>query len=453
MSVRLSSFRVFGLFGQYDHDIPLNMSERVTAIIGPNGRGKTICLRLIHALYKRQFSVFRSVDFERVEFSFDNGRKVVVRPSALAPDDDHDEKPVGVLFELINEYGETVKNWRQKSRLRPSATSMITHYLNEVITRAGPSEWTDDRTGERLTLLEVGERFSDVLPESVFESRDEDEPKEFSELIQDVDCHLIETQRLLIVNSEDVRYIDVRYQRRPKQSQLMVQEKATKLRDILQKQISAYATLSQRLDRSFPMRLIQKGPKPQMADAAIKDQLTDLEKKRSELVSAGILDADIEPQINQQSIVSGFNEVLQIYVADTAEKLSVFDVLLTKIKLFREIIADRFIGKSIQLDSKEGIQISSTFTDKPIPLDKLSSGEQHQIVLVFELLFELKENSLILIDEPELSLHVRWQKKFIGDLMRIIQLNHFDVILATHSPQLISRWNNLAVQLGNVNKS
>ncbi|ESZ11562.1 hypothetical protein X737_29425 [Mesorhizobium sp. L48C026A00] len=66
------------------------------------------------------------------------------------------------------------------------------------------------------------------------------------------------------------------------------------------------------------------------------------------------------------------------------------------------------------------------------------------------MLFEIRRNSLILIDEPELSLHVAWQKKFIGDLLSIIELNKFDVLLATHSPQLIGRWNDLVVELGDV---
>jgi len=91
--------------------------------------------------------------------------------------------------------------------------------------------------------------------------------------------------------------------------------------------------------------------------------------------------------------------------------------------------------------------------DHVVPLEKLSSGEQHQLVLFFELLFELKENALILIDEPELSLHVAWQKKFLSDLNRIIELNQFDVILATHSPQLVSRWSDLVVELGEVDEA
>lgn len=45
-----------------------------------------------------------------------------------------------------------------------------------------------------------------------------------------------------------------------------------------------------------------------------------------------------------------------------------------------------------------------------------------------------------------------WQKKFVSDLNRIIELNQFDVILATHSPQLVSRWNDLVVELGDVDE-
>ena len=71
----------------------------------------------------------------------------------------------------------------------------------------------------------------------------------------------------------------------------------------------------------------------------------------------------------------------------------------------------------------------------------LSSGEQHEIVLLFELLFETKPNSLILIDEPELSLHVAWQREMLKDLQEIADLSDFRAILATHSPQIINdRW-------------
>jgi predicted ATP-dependent endonuclease of OLD family len=65
----------------------------------------------------------------------------------------------------------------------------------------------------------------------------------------------------------------------------------------------------------------------------------------------------------------------------------------------------------------------------------LSSGEQHFFVLFFRLIFiDSNQNKLVLIDEPELSLHPRWQVRFIDDLERIREIASIDFILASHSP-------------------
>lgn len=80
-----------------------------------------------------------------------------------------------------------------------------------------------------------------------------------------------------------------------------------------------------------------------------------------------------------------------------------------------------------------------------IALDSLSSGEQHLIVLIGRLVFETSNDSLVLIDEPEISFHPEWQEKFIEILNEIKKMNGFDVILATHSPILIGEdyWDNV----------
>ena len=51
------------------------------------------------------------------------------------------------------------------------------------------------------------------------------------------------------------------------------------------------------------------------------------------------------------------------------------------------------------------------------------------------------------MDEPEISLHLSWQKKIINDLIEILKLNPMDVVIATHSPAVIgNRWD-LTVEL------
>ena len=78
-----------------------------------------------------------------------------------------------------------------------------------------------------------------------------------------------------------------------------------------------------------------------------------------------------------------------------------------------------------------------------IPLKLLSSGEKQILVLFYELIFNTNKNMILLIDEPELSLHIVWQEQFMDDLEKIIKLNNIKVIVATHSPQIINnRWAN-----------
>ncbi|EPJ9971462.1 AAA family ATPase, partial [Acinetobacter baumannii] len=94
----------------------------------------------------------------------------------------------------------------------------------------------------------------------------------------------------------------------------------------------------------------------------------------------------------------------------------------------------------IKFNSKKGFFFETDVGD-PLNLTQLSSGEQHQIVLLYELIFKANENVLVLIDEPELSLHVAWQKEFLNDLTKIIEIQNMPIVIATHSPQIIdSKW-------------
>ena len=63
----------------------------------------------------------------------------------------------------------------------------------------------------------------------------------------------------------------------------------------------------------------------------------------------------------------------------------------------------------------------------------LSSGEQHEIIMLYEMLFMGDQYDLILIDEPEISLHIEWQMEFLSDLEEVLKASKVDVLMATHS--------------------
>lgn len=164
-------------------------------------------------------------------------------------------------------------------------------------------------------------------------------------------------------------------------------------------------------------------------------------------MAVGLLDKNGSSSFQSLSKIDEHTRrVLSIYVNDEKQKLGLFDNLAKKIEFLKEAINKRFLYKRMGINKEDGYTFT-TIDQKTLPSTKLSSGEQHELILLYELLFKVKPSSLILIDEPELSLHVAWQQQFLQDLTEITKLSSIDVLIATHSPQIIhDRWD-LTVEL------
>lgn len=74
-----------------------------------------------------------------------------------------------------------------------------------------------------------------------------------------------------------------------------------------------------------------------------------------------------------------------------------------------------------------------------IPFHQASSGQQCMILMFLGITGVISNKSLICIDEPEISLHPRWQAEFIGILQKIFSPYHgCHFLIATHSPQIVA---------------
>jgi len=99
----------------------------------------------------------------------------------------------------------------------------------------------------------------------------------------------------------------------------------------------------------------------------------------------------------------------------------------------------QIIEDLVKLDilNLEGIKIKKKKNE--FSLEQTSSGEYHLIISLLGLYSKIKDNSLILIDEPEISLHPNWQMRYINFLKKMFrkyQNTHF--IITTHSHFLVS---------------
>lgn len=89
--------------------------------------------------------------------------------------------------------------------------------------------------------------------------------------------------------------------------------------------------------------------------------------------------------------------------------------------------------------------------NKVISPGELSSGEKQMLVLLINTLLLLKKECIVFWDEPELSMHVDWQKILISTMQKINP--NMQLIIATHSPFIIyDGWENRVVNLQNLMK-
>lgn len=460
----LNRIRLTKLFGAFNHEISLNKDIGITLVLGENGLGKTVILKLLKIVFEGNFMDLKNYDFERMDLDFDD-----FKYSFFGSVDPDNERLIARMYRgknkiqemdfMNSEVFEPYSSGRLfddsdflfendfiiRSKHSPELEYVFDKYLSRYVHRVSKDEWIDHRTGRLMSTRAVLNRYGRTLPpryRNAFTSNVI--PTWLDELSQRVKIYLIETQRLRTKKSSD-SYQDAVIS--------ISKELSQKVKGLL---ATANEHASQ-LDRSYPTRLLSKIDELEnISDEDLEARLTLLEKRREKLRKVGLVDPS-EDEIPREPVRKGKNEstpgneliknVFLVYIEDSNSKLDIYDSIADKLEVFLEILNERLNVKSIQIDRDKGLIVKSEKFNRDIPLAGLSSGEQHMIILFYNLLFKCEENSLILIDEPEISLHISWQNNFINDLLRIKTITPFEVIIATHSPDIIDENWNLTVSL------
>ncbi len=172
--------------------------------------------------------------------------------------------------------------------------------------------------------------------------------------------------------------------------------------------------------RSFDRPLIDTGLLEKLADSRVRTELDwqiyRLQKRY------------LDYQVNIG------NKIIEILTSGESDgQARAAEVSVPKMK-FQNIIDSLFdeTGKKIDRKSNEIQFIQGNETLSPY---KLSSGEKQMLVIMLTVLVEDSQPYALIMDEPEISLHIEWQQKLIA-LIRELNPNA-QIILSTHSPALI----------------
>ena len=462
----LKRLEIEDMFGIFNYS--LDLSKDITIITAPNGYGKTICLKIIHSIFSLNFIYFSSLDFKKISLITDMGDLSIRKHTSV--ENSVQSKNLSLFDEsyILNEDEEdaifdsyeeekakehnvieiTLGNGESENSCTIDFNNYQSMYREKVeeffpfLRRMEHDRWIDRRSRIRadFSLEDILENF-DIPTVDASKLELEDWLINFSKKQK---TYFVQDQRLVLKES-NMRGREIFHTN-------AIERYSAKLKSKINSSSLQVSIKSQELDSTFPQRLVNNREKYNDFDkASLINELDDIQDKRKELMKYDILSQgnSFDNEMEITHIEDNDVKVLKLYVKDTNEKLSTLDDFYKKINTFVEILNSKLIFKKVKVDSKRGFYFvrdikeneNLSKREKVLSLSKLSSGEQHQVILLYQLIFNSDSTTLVLIDEPEISLHIVWQKQFMGDLVKISEINNSKSIIATHSPQIIgSKW-------------
>lgn len=440
----LAAARATKVLGEYDHSI--NIAENFVIVYGPNGVGKTKFLEMIKAATQVDGYLLSLLPFRQLELEYNDGTTLHVIRSPIK---EEEASPgvndlVEVTFAIDSPIGKNVSwsfkddgfyEWaRSRNRFEELPGGM----------------WTDASDGDVISTDELRDIYTRVTNSR--RQKINPLPDVLENFKATHAAFLIEAQRLEITVSAQRDVPRARtLGRLPRQpmSVSRISDQAEKLKALVSEAQTEHSKRTQQLDRTFPRRVLEAGKSPAEIDPEDIRQRYDRQNDfRSRIGRVASVPLHEEFSLPKDILESWTLRLLDIYLDDADQKLKPFGPLLEKIELLESIVNDRLLRKSLRVTAEDGLQVSRSDSGQGIPLGSLSSGEQHEIILMIDLLFNVAAGAVVLIDEPEISLHIAWQLSFIPDVKRIAEVAGFNFVVATHSPQIINDEWDQAVRLG-----
>lgn len=445
---QLTEIQVRGLLGRFDHEIVFPKSDEFIILHGPNGVGKTMLLELIQSLSGTlQIPRIHRTPFSEVRLTYSDGTQFEVSKThqeTLPLGEEFEKQIQRLIFRLRLPDGQEITSaagFDSEELTSPRFRDWASRVLD--LEPVGPDTWITP-AGHTINSLELVHRYSDRLPTRALRTGGGKVDSKIVGFLSENEVHLIETQRLLTLDVPDSGDFRRGHPRTPTVSK--VEAFAHDLTRRLAEALAENSRTSQELDRTYPRRVLQAHTE-YPSEEKIRERYSEQNELRKALSAISLLDENVGRIEIPTKMEPWQRNVLWTYLEDTEKKLSTFSEILDKVSLLQEIVNTRFLYKRLDIDRRRGLRLVSD-EGTELGLSMLSSGEQHELVLLYDLLFNVQPGALVLIDEPEISLHVSWQKRFIEDLQRIARLVKFRSVVATHSPQIAGKWISRMVSLG-----
>jgi predicted ATPase len=425
-----------GLFGRFD--LRVQFHRDVNIVFGRNGAGKTTMLHLLANILEGDYARFAFLRFRSVKIGLGSSRTVVVRRTA---EDGSEAILVTLNGEQIHEYAVP----------RPSET------------RAGVL-WDEAAAARR---------------ERLFEEMDEEAPAETEPLVRTAYFPAFRTMIEAWAAMEE---------RRRRVPSTRWREEATRrarhwfgrfvppvsfpslleIEDRLASEVSSARMRVSREDRRLLSQafldifeaLSNGGQEPaQSAESVLADigQLFD-RLRESPLKAESMVLTEIYPELRDLTAQFRVGEepettavrVMNVYREMLSQIVDVQEHSFAEIERYlasvNEFLEQKDLAIDLEMGRYRGSPVGVRFSDGSHArgLRALSSGERQIVTLIYAAT-HMSEQQVVLIDEPEISLHVDWQRMLVPKMAE--QLGERQIIACTHSPVIGGEYEDRLLEL------
>ncbi|RKH38679.1 hypothetical protein D7Y23_37685 [Corallococcus sp. AB050B] len=423
------------LFGTYDYDIQSEQEDlpsnhpQLLIIYGDNGSGKTTLLKLVlHLLSpvrnRGHRSFIAKVKFERFGVEIENGITVeAYRPTGQTTGDfrirfSQDNIPLAEAEFNVDSDGDVLNDDAAAHRLYAHLTALDVefHYL------------ADDRRLERSDAVDD----ADLLASPT----NDDTLRAFLERRQK-NLHLGGENTLIAAIDNVVEWF--------RKHALMGADSGT---------VQANTIYSDVIKR-----IADHGGDEGTSASTIEDLQTTLSSisRRNETFSKFGLSPPLDVSDIQNTILSArkgnqrlIRSVLQPYLDGVVARLDALQDLVNIVERFTGSLGSFYRDKIVSLDLQNGLTITSLPRNERLRPQDLSSGEKQLLLLLCNILSARDRASVFIIDEPEISLNIKWQRKLVSALLGCMENSSSQLIIATHSVELLAQYKNNISKLTNI---
>lgn len=403
----------------------------VSVIYGENGCGKTTLLRLLNAFFAQNDSVFSQEKVKEMSIKFladEEEKEVVVGKKERKEIIEDEEKN---KIEQISMY----YDWSEYKNSPLFGFSSILFGVNRGIVNG--FRVSEDEIYDTILRTKYREKFEDSKELMLF-------------------CHML-THNLDM--NQKVR------RGRKIQSSLDLSAPVLNIDSVSMEVIEELLVERYRRARRLSIDKVQKALFDTLADAC--DSLDDVDiseadyqklllKNKDRLILAltsGAVNTlserivNILKNVNEQDAVSeiGKNSLLKKLIVNMSNELNKESEYIQAINRLTEIF-NEYIGpdKYLRITEEEAV-VGFHSSDESHRISALSSGERHLLVLLTIFVIEGNRRQIFMVDEPELSLNMIWQRRLLPLLSELAP--NAEIIVASHSPSIAKANSKYLVEL------